>query len=133
MKFYKYVDTEGFHDMFNENNFIFELPDDYKPVYEAPFKHNGKIYSAICSKYTDNVKTDIVVEELNLDFKNTENSWEYNITCPICGYEDEESYDHSPAEETYVCPICGAVLELEIDYVTYYSTKVITPPNIPEV
>lgn len=48
-----------------------------------------------------------------------------NITCPYCGYENENSWEADDSDEHYKCPNCGSYFsyEREVD-VSYYSSPV---------
>ena len=48
-----------------------------------------------------------------------------NITCPYCGYENEDSWESDESDEHYECPNCGSYFSYEIEVsVSYYSSPV---------
>jgi hypothetical protein len=52
---------------------------------------------------------------------------EYNnedlITCPYCGYENEDSWEVQISDEDYECGECNEKFILEVEQRTLYSTK----------
>ncbi len=65
------------------------------------------------------------------DITNEETSFKHLLTCPICGFEDNDSFELSDNDDEYQCA-CGAVLEIERDYEITYSAKVVQLPKIYE-
>lgn len=48
-----------------------------------------------------------------------------NITCPYCGYENEDSWEADELDEHYECPNCGSYFSYEREVsVNYYSSPV---------
>lgn len=69
-------------------------------------------------------------EELfNIDEWQNEQFRENTIICPWCGYQYEEydSYEFEEGEyiddDLITCPECGQKFELEVEYLTYFTTK----------
>jgi len=59
----------------------------------------------------------------NFDLTATETEYEREITCPICGYVDRDSWETDDEEDDYYCRQCGAILEVERNVeVTYWAT-----------
>lgn len=48
-----------------------------------------------------------------------------NITCPYCGYEDEDSWEADESDDHYECPNCGSYFSYEREAsVSYYSSPI---------
>lgn len=48
-----------------------------------------------------------------------------NITCPYCGYEDEDSWEADESDDHYECPNCGSYFSYEREVsVSYYSSPI---------
>lgn len=65
------------------------------------------------------------------DFDNEDTSLEEMVTCPICGFEDNDSWELSDNDDQYQCS-CGAILEIERNVEVTYSAKVVHLPKIYE-
>ena len=53
-----------------------------------------------------------------------------NLTCPVCGYTDDTSFELDDADDNYECPCCGAILAYEREVSVSYSAKVVKLPTI---
>ena len=48
-----------------------------------------------------------------------------NITCPYCGYENEDSWESDESDEHYECPNCGSYFSYEREVsISYYSSPI---------
>lgn len=105
------------------------------PLFEAPrgsdvYKFKGKFYalrSSISSKDVGQVK------EITVDLENTEENYESQLKCPVCGWEDQNSWEISDDEGETECGRCGAVLEFIRNITIDYCTTVKSVPTIMEV
>lgn len=59
----------------------------------------------------------------NKDFKN-------NLTCPYCGYEDEDSWELSDNEDEHECGRCGAIISYERVVTVEYNSSPKEPPKV---
>lgn len=94
---------------------------------------NGSIYRIIRArlKNPDNQKDGyswIAIEELPKYKENEkdiyENYGEDYIMCPVCGYEDRDSFETHEDTNEYECPNCGSILRVNINYSITYDTQV---------
>ena len=66
------------------------------------------------------------------DLEETETSYESEITCPICGHVDRDSWEEDDENDEYQCGMCGAVLEVSREVEVTYSATVKELPTILE-
>ena len=55
---------------------------------------------------------------------------EPDVTCPVCGYIHECSFELDNCDDQYECPNCGAILSYERETTVVYNTKVVSLPKI---
>lgn len=127
MRFYSYGRNKYNEFEFMEDNFLFEIKK-YTPAIGIPFRHNDKIWTPRIISY-NNQKA--VVDEIQVDSNNKECNFEEHITCPICGYTEDDSFEYN--DDEFICPRCGAVLDVEVEHTVTYSTMVKLTSRIEEI
>lgn len=68
----------------------------------------------------------------NFDLTATETKYEREITCPVCGYVDSNSWETEDNDNDYLCGQCGAILEVTRDVKVTYSAVVKELPTVLE-
>jgi DNA-directed RNA polymerase subunit RPC12/RpoP len=108
---------------------LFEVDDNFDS--SDVIKHSGKYYSI---RVTNQSKNYAIAREIEIDTDNEETEYENEITCPVCGYVDNDSWEMSnDTDDDYECGRCGAILEVEKQITVDYSAKVKKLPEIVEV
>ena len=65
-----------------------------------------------------------------LQHRAEEYSDSYELICPVCG----EHIDDEPREPDMIeCPNCGAELQVDVEYVVYYSPVVMRVPMVKDL
>lgn len=124
-----------FYDLNNNNAFLFESKNDNFDIYECVKK--GKKYYSICSIDLNNPNRDgrgqpkCGVREIELDFENDFTYQNNNITCPVCGYKDHDSFEINDHDDEYQCENCGALLRVQREHV--YSAYLEKLPKIKKI
>ena len=91
--------------------------------------YNGNYYSVCVLDMVHNKAGVREVEDINLD-EYADTYGELNVICPVCGHEDDASFELSADEDEYTCSQCGALLRYERNYSVTYNTSVIKLPEI---
>lgn len=97
---------------------------------EGLISFEGKFYrTCIMNKG----KSIIFVKEVTIN-DNTidEETFEGEITCPVCGYVDHDSWEAGDSDDEYEC-VCGAILSYSRSVSVDYSTKVVKMPIVVEI
>ena len=68
------------------------------------------------------------IEENEYDASGSE-----HIICPICGYEERDSFEVQEDDDAWECPRCGSILAVSVDYSVTYSTTVKSPCKVYKV
>jgi hypothetical protein len=90
------------------------------------FKKGDDTFVIVSSKGTD-----AIAEQIHIDQEPNNTDYEKNITCPVCGYEDQDSWEHGDdSSESYDCGRCGAVLSYQREITIEYSISVVKMPEI---
>jgi|GEM_PF-4571087 len=87
-------------------------------------KIGERFYVVSATKITDEL---FLRKEGHFNLNKLSTDDERNITCPICGFVDVDSWEFEEDSE-YVCPHCGAKLSVERNY--SYDTTVVQRPII---
>lgn len=90
---------------------------------------NGSYYSPCVLQPNEGAAGVREVEELNLNAKGRTTD-EPHVTCPVCGYSEDDSFELDDVDEAYECPCCGAILEYERQITVRYSARVVKLPTI---
>ena len=110
-----------------ENPYLGEI--DIKPDLYEVFSFNGKWYVlgivAASKEYAG------VHQLKKFDINATESLYESEVTCPICGYVDKNSWEADDGDD-YQCGQCGAILEVEKIVEVTYSATVSKLPTVLE-
>lgn len=96
---------------------------------------NDNIYSP-CSARLDGYGgySSIIVEKVTLtDKENIDETYEDNITCPVCGYVDNDSWECSDEDDEYECGSCRAILSYDRVVSVEYVTTVKEMPRINDI
>lgn len=126
MKIYDFdIKNKNYNDI-EQNPFLGEI-DSSPNLYEV-FKLNGKWYTL--GTVAANREYGAAHELKKFDLEETETNYENEITCPICGYVDRNSWEKDDREEEYQCGQCGAILDVERDVQITYSATVKELPTV---
>ena len=89
-------------------------------LWDRAIELDGKFYSVCCSQGNR-----YKIRELErFDVEEKENWDTSEITCPICGYENSDSWEYDSDEGECECGYCGATLEWSRDVCVSYSAEV---------
>jgi ribosomal protein L37AE/L43A len=100
------------------------IPDD-EDIWTIPLLINSKFYHT-CMSYKNNY----AVKELEYfkceeDVKDLEEYAEDNIKCPVCGYEELDSWEYSEdEEEEHRCDHCNSILAWQREHTVIYNIQV---------
>jgi hypothetical protein len=74
--------------------------------------------------------TEIPMREVEED---AEECYEDEITCPYCGYKDDNSFERGESEGEHECGRCSAVFSFEREVSVTYSTKLVKMPEVRQI
>jgi ferredoxin-like protein FixX len=94
---------------------------DGEPEFDTPLKIKGKLYSA---RMSDLKEKAFIVKSFE-DKEEDETLLEENIVCPVCGYEDRDSFEINDYDDEYECPTCHSILETQREVEVTYSAKLV--------
>lgn len=73
------------------------------------------------------------VRKIEIDLEPSDREYKNNLTCPYCGYVDNDSWElSSDCEEEHECGRCGGVMSYERIVTVEYSSSPVKPPVIVE-
>jgi len=104
----------GYH--YEDQSPLFEL--DEVNIYDI-FKFNNNHY---CVWGTNRAKNYAVVSEIKFDKSGENQSYEQNIKCPYCGYENQDSWECEEQSEKYECGKCGSTFSYERQLTVEYNS-----------
>lgn len=133
MKIYNINSINDRIDLFNKTKDI----EDLEPIVEteqnisgySAIKIDDNYYSVCSTTYENGQPIYSIVEkfEVSDDFDDECFREDY-IKCPVCGWENLDSFECSDYNENYICGQCGSVLsygrEIEVTYTTKLVKKV---------
>ena len=126
MKIYDFDVKNKNYNHIEQNPFLGEI--DASPDLYEVFSFNGKWYVpgivAASKEYAG------VHQLKKFDINETESLYESEVTCPICGYVDRNSWEIDDGD--YQCGQCGAILEVERNVEVTYSATVSKLPTVLE-
>ena len=70
------------------------------------------------------------VHKIKLDIDPKDKSYELNVVCPYCGYEDSDSWELSDSEDEHECGRCGATISFERAVTVEYNSSPKKPPEV---
>ncbi len=71
------------------------------------------------------------VRKIEIDLEPSDREYKNNLTCPYCGYVDNDSWElSSDCEEEHECGRCGGVMSYERIVTVEYSSSPVKPPLI---
>jgi len=70
------------------------------------------------------------VRKIEIDFEPEDNDYENNLTCPFCGYQDDDSWELSDSEDDHECSRCSATISYERVVTVEYTSLPVKPPEI---
>ena len=89
-------------------------------LWDRAINLDGKFYSVCCSQ--GNKYKIREIEQFDIE---KEENWDTSeIKCPICGYEESDSWEYDADCGEIECGGCGATLEWSRDVCVSYSTEV---------
>lgn len=100
----------------------FEIDDSIK-LTENPIKINNKYYtwSSCCIKH----KHFIIKEIESFDMENDTANYNSNLICPVCGYENLDSFELDEQDSNYRCENCFSVLSYEREITVTYNADLV--------
>lgn len=101
---------------------------DFEPDLYEVFKLNEYYYS-LCI-VAANKEYGAAHELINFDINGEETNYKNDITCPICGHVDLDSWEEDDENNEYQCGRCGAMLEVIRNVEVTYSAEVKEIPKI---
>lgn len=72
------------------------------------------------------------VRKIKLEIDPEDKSYESNVICPYCGYEDSNSWELSDSEDEHECGRCRATISFERVVTVEYNSSPKKPPEIVE-
>ena len=73
----------------------------------------------------------VVVEKIDLEEEEDANdTYEINWTCPVCGYEDQDSFELEEEDNEYECPNCRAITSYSRNIEVTFAVKLIKYPKV---
>lgn len=135
MKIYNINSIDDRLDLFNKTKSI----EDFEPIAETEqnislskcktIKIDNNYYSVCSTTYENGNPLYSIVEEFKMsDDFDDECFREDYIKCPVCGWENLDSFECADYDENYICGKCGSVLsygrEVEVTYTTKLVKKV---------
>lgn len=122
-------------------DFIGYIPNDTEM---GAFEYQGQLYtahSASChsanhQKDHPNEKyIDFKVSKINIEAKEDVDDvyGADEITCPVCGAEESDSWEASEYDDNRECESCGAIFAYERHIEVSYQSKLVEYPNIKKV
>ena len=98
---------------------ILSVADDVE-LWDRAIELDGKFYSVCCSQ--GNKYKIRELEQFNLE---EDENWDKSeITCPICGYEESDSWEYDSDYGELECGGCGAALEWSREVEVSYAAEV---------
>ena len=116
--------ADDFKDIFTEWDEVkvyktLSVADDVE-LWNRAINLEGKFYSICCSQ--GNKYQIRELEQFNLE---EDENWDKSeITCPICGYEESDSWEYDSDYGELECGGCGAALEWSREVEVSYSAEV---------
>ena len=96
-------------------------------------KLDNKVYRVYRVSHKNKYGELSVKEIKTFDLDNVESNYESEITCPICGYQEQDSWEYRSDCDEYDCGCCGAVLEYNREVTVEYRTTVKEKPEVKEI
>lgn len=94
--------------------------DEKTDLWEGAINLNNKFYYVCCSQGNNYQLREL--EQFKIDEKETFD--ENEIKCPICGYEDVDSWEYDNESGEKECVGCGALLEWSREVIVTYSAEI---------
>ena len=126
MKIYNLDVNKVNYNEVEQNPFLGEI--DAKPNLYEVFSLNSKWYVLGIVAASKEYGAAHELKKFNLE--ETSTYCENEITCPICGYVDMNSWEEDDENEEYQCGGCGAILEVSRNVEVTYSATVKELPTI---
>lgn len=105
-------------------------------IFDEIIKIEDQLYCCVRTSVKDNEYVNALLDPITFqkndhceELETYEDAW----TCPLCGYEDYESYELADSSDDYKCPVCRATTEYEVEHIAKYTVKLIKAPEIKEV
>lgn len=97
---------------------IIEVEDEVD-IWETPIMIDGEFYSVCCSE--GNCYKLRKMKYYKIDEEDyTETDYEEEITCPVCGYRQSDSWEYEDDNNDHICSACGSEYEsykhVEVSY-----------------
>lgn len=104
---------------------LFEADGEFHPGDVLEF--DGKRYAVGMTSADYCTVTEIPLREVEED---AEECYEDEITCPYCGYKDDNSFECGESEDEHECGQCSAVFSFDREVSVTYSTKLVKMPEV---
>lgn len=107
--------------------FLFEFDE---PFCGQVFLYAGQKYVIDCIHTLNKVAR---ASKIELDPEREETIQEHELTCPVCGYKNPDSWELSESDDAHDCGHCGAVLSFERIVDVSYTARVVEQPEVTEI
>ena len=130
MKFYDLDNMKDFN--FSEDCLLFEDKIDKNDIdLYTIVKRNDETFAIGSISILENR---CGVHKIDFNIDNEEETLENNIKCPVCGYEDLDSWEMSDEfDNSYRCGRCGAILQVQKNISVTYDSYVKQLPKVIEL
>lgn len=90
--------------------------------FETLLNINGTLFRC-CS--LDAERDRLYVRKLNRALPKDSETYEDNLVCPYCGYEELDSFELMDDDDEYICPQCGSKLKYHREIEIHYDCEVV--------
>jgi hypothetical protein len=101
-----------------------EVEDDFD-IWSTPMFINGKFYSVSCRAEDNCEIVELDYFKFDADEEDLDNFGEDEITCPVCGSKQSDSWEYSCDSDNHICEDCGSEYEWERVVDVTYSSQAI--------
>jgi DNA-directed RNA polymerase subunit RPC12/RpoP len=93
----------------------------------TPLNINGTHYTiGVFSKAKDSAGA----RKTEINYAGKERSYENNIVCPYCGYENRDSWECADSDDEYECGRCQGIFSYERVVTVEYNSFPVKPPEV---
>jgi len=101
------------------------------------FEYKGTIYRGCIHSKEHNF---LLVKQININLESEESAAAFfsevndnRIKCPVCGNEDQDSWERDSEDDNYECGNCGAILEYSSETIRTFYIDVKEKPEIKKI
>lgn len=99
-----------------------EVEDDVD-IWNTPMMIDGKFYCCCCAQGDCFKITELNYFKFDEDVSELETYGEDEITCPVCGSKQSESWEYSCDSDEHICEDCGSKYEWERQVEVTYNSQ----------